>query len=144
LELDSTRHANASPAGNREGSDQCGVNHCIVPETDNQAFSPTSFPRGILAKTAKTRNNHMPRFVFYLLFCKKKKGVSDKIEKCPALLARLWPYGRRGRRVESAARAAPRPLGSLFGSFSLRGARSKGDQQPNGRVAHNSEALKHH
>jgi hypothetical protein len=36
----------------------------------------------------------------------------------------------------------PRPSGSLFGSFSLRGARSKGDQQPDGRVAHNSEALK--
>jgi hypothetical protein len=36
-------------------------------------------------------------------------------------------------------RAAPRPLGSLFGSFSPRGARSKGDQQPNGRVAHNQK-----
>jgi hypothetical protein len=32
-------------------------------------------------------------------------------------------------------------LGSLFGSFSARGARSKGDQQPDGRVAHKSEAL---
>ena len=39
----------------------------------------------------------------------------------------LWP------------RAAPRPLGSLFGSFSPRGARSKGDQQPDGRVAHNQK-----
>ena len=38
-------------------------------------------------------------------------------------------------------RAAPRPSGSLFGSFSPRGVRSKGDQQPDGRVAHNSEAL---
>jgi len=31
-------------------------------------------------------------------------------------------------------------LDSLFGSFSPRGARSKGDQQPDGRVAHNQEA----
>ena len=37
------------------------------------------------------------------------------------------------------ASAAPRPLGSLFGSFSPRGARSKGDQQPDGRVAHNQK-----
>ena len=29
----------------------------------------------------------------------------------------------------------------FFGSFSPRGARSKGDQQPDGRVAHKSEAL---
>ena len=36
-------------------------------------------------------------------------------------------------------RAAPRPLGSLFGSFSPRGARTKGDQQPDGRVAHNQK-----
>ena len=36
-------------------------------------------------------------------------------------------------------RAAPRPLGCLFGSFSPRGARSKGDQQPDGRVAHNQK-----
>jgi hypothetical protein len=36
-------------------------------------------------------------------------------------------------------RAAPRPLGSLFGSFSRREARSKGDQQPDGRVAHNQK-----
>ena len=36
--------------------------------------------------------------------------------------------------------AAPRPLGSLLGSFSPRGARSKGDQQPDGRAAHNQEA----
>jgi hypothetical protein len=36
-------------------------------------------------------------------------------------------------------RAAPRPLGSLFGSFSPRGARSKGDQQPDSRVAHNQK-----
>jgi hypothetical protein len=41
----------------------------------------------------------------------------------------LWP------------RAAPRPLGSLFGSFSPRGARSMGDQQPDGRVAHNQKPL---
>jgi hypothetical protein len=39
----------------------------------------------------------------------------------------LWP------------RAVPQPLGSLFGSFSPRGARSKGDQQPDGRVAHNQK-----
>ena len=37
--------------------------------------------------------------------------------------------------------AAPRPLGSLFGSFSPRGARSMGDQQPDGRVAHNQKPL---
>jgi hypothetical protein len=38
-------------------------------------------------------------------------------------------------------RAAPRPLGSLFGSFSPRGARYKGGQQPNGRVVHNQKLL---
>jgi hypothetical protein len=38
-------------------------------------------------------------------------------------------------------RAAPWPLGSLFGSFSPREARSKGDQQPDGRVAHNQKPL---
>jgi hypothetical protein len=32
-----------------------------------------------------------------------------------------------------------RPMGSLFGSFSPRGARSKGNQQPDGRVAHNQK-----
>jgi hypothetical protein len=37
--------------------------------------------------------------------------------------------------------AAPWPLGSLFGSFSPRGARSKGDQQPDGRVTHNQKLL---
>jgi hypothetical protein len=31
----------------------------------------------------------------------------------------------------------------FFGSFSPRGARSKGDQQPDGRVAHNQEAFEH-
>jgi hypothetical protein len=32
-------------------------------------------------------------------------------------------------------------MSCLFGSSSLRGARSKGDQQPDGRVAHNQEPL---
>jgi hypothetical protein len=41
----------------------------------------------------------------------------------------LWP------------RVASRPLGSLSGGFSLRRARSKGDQQPDGRVAHNQKLL---
>ena len=36
---------------------------------------------------------------------------------------------------------APWPLGSLFGSFSPRGACSKCDQQPDGRVAHNQKPL---
>ena len=30
-------------------------------------------------------------------------------------------------------------MGSLFGSFSPRGARPKSDQQPDGRVAHNQK-----
>ena len=51
------------------------------------------------------------------------------------LLSTYW-Y-RSGCRAAALASAAPRPLGSLFGSFSPRGARSKGDQQPDGRVAHN-------
>src|SRR5580704_3761643 len=49
----------------------------------------------------------------------------------------LW-Y-RFGCRAAALASAAPRPLGSLFGSFSPRGAHSKGDQQPDGRVAHNQK-----
>jgi hypothetical protein len=35
-------------------------------------------------------------------------------------------------RAAALASAAPWPLGSLFGSFSPRGAHSKGDQQPDG------------
>jgi hypothetical protein len=37
--------------------------------------------------------------------------------------------------------ATPWPLGSLFDSFSPRGVRSKGDQQLDGRVAHNQKLL---
>src|ERR1700733_2958239 len=48
-----------------------------------------------------------------------------------------------GCRAAALASAAPRPLGSLSAAFPPRGARSKGDQQPDGRVAHNSEASKH-
>jgi hypothetical protein len=61
---------------------------------------------------------------------------------CPfvdSLDSELWC--RFGCRAAALASAAPRPLGSLFGSFSPRGARSKGDQQPDGRIAHNQEAL---
>src|SRR5271155_5757660 len=54
-----------------------------------------------------------------------------------SLDSKLW-Y-RFGCRAAALASAAPRPLGSLFGSFSPRGARSKGDQQPDGRVAHNQK-----
>jgi hypothetical protein len=36
-------------------------------------------------------------------------------------------------------RAAPRSLGSLFGGFSPRGTRPKGDQRLDGRVAHNQK-----
>src|SRR5271156_2384397 len=54
-----------------------------------------------------------------------------------SLDSKLW-Y-RPGCRAAVLASAAPRPLGSLFGSFSPRGARSKGDQQPDGRVAHNQK-----
>src|SRR5271167_2559979 len=52
-----------------------------------------------------------------------------------SLDSELWYHF--GCRAAALASAAPRPLGSLFGSFSPRGARSKGDQQPDGRVAHN-------
>jgi hypothetical protein len=54
-----------------------------------------------------------------------------------SLDSELW-Y-RFGCRAAALASAAPRPLGSLFGSFSPRGAHSKGDQQPDGRVAHNQK-----
>ena len=54
-----------------------------------------------------------------------------------SLDSELW-Y-RFGCRAAALASAAPRPLGSLFGSFSPRGARSKSDQQPDGRVAHNQK-----
>jgi len=57
-----------------------------------------------------------------------------------SLESKLW-Y-RSGCRAAALASAAPRPLGSLFGSFSPRGARSKGDQQPDGRVAHNQKLFK--
>ena len=56
-----------------------------------------------------------------------------------SLDSKLW-Y-RSGCRAAALASAAPRPLGNLFGSFSPRGARSKGDQQPDGRVAHNQKLL---
>src|SRR5437870_5481665 len=58
-----------------------------------------------------------------------------------SLDSKLW-Y-RSGCRAAALASAAPRPLGSLFGSFSPRGARSKGDQQPDGRVAHNQKLFNH-
>src|SRR5277367_4769898 len=58
-----------------------------------------------------------------------------------SLDSELWYYF--GCRAAALASAAPRPLGSLFGSFSPRGARSKGDQQPDGRVAHNQKLSNH-
>src|SRR5271156_1241837 len=54
-----------------------------------------------------------------------------------SLDSELWYYF--GCRAAALASAVPRPLGSLFGSFSSRGARSKGDQQPDGRIAHNQK-----
>jgi hypothetical protein len=42
-----------------------------------------------------------------------------------------------GCRAAALASAAPWPLGNLFRQLSLRGAHSKGDQQPDGRVGHN-------
>src|SRR3984885_48934 len=58
-----------------------------------------------------------------------------------SLDSELWYHF--GCRAAALASAAPRPLGSLSAAFPPRGARSKGDQQPDGRVAHNSEASKH-
>ena len=58
-----------------------------------------------------------------------------------SLDSELWYH--LGCRAAVLASAAPRPLGSLFGSFSPRGARSKGDQQPDGRVAHNQKLSNH-
>jgi hypothetical protein len=58
-----------------------------------------------------------------------------------SLDSELWYHF--GCRAAALASAAPRPLGSLFGSFSPRGARSKGDQQPDGRVAHNQKLSNH-
>src|SRR5271155_1939201 len=58
-----------------------------------------------------------------------------------SLDSELWYHF--GCRAPVLASAAPRPLGSLFGSFSPRGARSKGDQQPDGRVAHNQKLFNH-
>src|SRR5271154_2340254 len=49
------------------------------------------------------------------------------------------PWYRSGCRAAALASAAPWPLGNLFDSFSPRGARSKGDQQSDGRVAHNQK-----
>src|SRR3954453_23442664 len=59
-----------------------------------------------------------------------------------SLDSELW-YHFGCRAAAALASAAPRPLGSLFGSFSPRGARSKGDQQPDGRVAHNQKLFNH-
>src|SRR2546421_250667 len=58
-----------------------------------------------------------------------------------SLDSELWYHF--GCRAAVLASAAPRPLGSLFGSFSPRGARSKCDQQPDGRVAHNQKLSNH-
>jgi hypothetical protein len=51
----------------------------------------------------------------------------------------LW-Y-RSGCRAAALASSSTEAVGQSFGSFSLRGARSKGDQQPDGRVAHNQKPL---
>src|SRR5277367_5509990 len=70
-----------------------------------------------------------------LLFPASPSSFVDSLD------SKLW-Y-RSGCRAAALASAAPRPLGSLFGSFSPRGARSKGDQQPDGRVAHNQKLSNH-
>ena len=57
-----------------------------------------------------------------------------------SLDSKLW-Y-RSGCRAAALASSSISAVGQSFGSFSPRGARSKGDQQPDGRVAHNSEAFK--
>ena len=54
-----------------------------------------------------------------------------------SLDSELWYHF--GCRAAALASAAPRPLGS----FSPRGARSKGDQQPDGRVARNQKLSNH-
>src|SRR5436305_7050140 len=58
-----------------------------------------------------------------------------------SLDSELW-Y-RSGCGAAALASSSTEAVGQSFGSFSPRGARSKGDQQPDGRVAHNSEASKH-
>src|SRR5271163_4749782 len=68
-----------------------------------------------------------------LLFPASPTSLVDSLD------SKLWYHF--GCRAAALASAAPRPLGSLFGSFSPRGARSKGGQQPDGRVAHNQKLL---
>jgi hypothetical protein len=54
-----------------------------------------------------------------------------------SLDSKLW-Y-RSGCRATALASSSTLAVGQSFGSFSPRGARSKGDQQPDGRVAHNQK-----
>src|SRR5271169_6352427 len=75
--------------------------------------------------------------------------MSALLERAPGSIAQSLVLSRQfelwyhfGCRAAALASAASRLLDSLFGSFSPRGARSKGDQQPDGRVAPQSEAFK--
>jgi hypothetical protein len=54
-----------------------------------------------------------------------------------SLDSKLW-Y-RSGCRAAALASSSTLAVGQSFDSFSPRGARSKGDQQPDGRVAHNQK-----
>ena len=54
-----------------------------------------------------------------------------------SLDSKLW-Y-RSGCRAAALASSSTLAVGQSFSSFSLRGARSKDDQQPDGRVAHNQK-----
>jgi hypothetical protein len=92
-------------------------------------------PASFQIRGSKTNYDHLPNWprlghrLSFLPYLFSSKPVSPKSSPLlPTLTSPPYSYLSLLGRL--------RPMGSLFGSFPPRGALSKGDHQPDGRVAH--------